>query len=407
MKKCVALVLVVVSLNVAAQRVSDSVWRSEVRTVSLTRDGIEGEPPVLTIGDGGKLVLRFDLMQASPRDLRCRIAHCNRDWQPDSLLPEEFMLGFDDESIDNMQFSFTTNVDYINYWHTVPPTYGSFVASGNYSLTVYLRNNPDSVFLTRRFYVSEGAARVATTLDRATATGGLMQNQEVNVTVQPDQMCQPQFLTVRVQQNGRTDNLRTLTFSGYDRGALAFSHRPENVFAGGNMFRFFDISNIHSPMYNVQQIERYGGQTFAMLRPLEDRSRKPFSSDRALMGGMKVNVYNRTNDATEADYVWVNFSLPMERPLLGGSLHIVGALTDWALDDRNLMEWNPRYKAYTARLFLKQGYYSYQLLYKPVGETEGQTATLEGDHFETPNRYTVFVYLRLPSDRYDRLIMVK
>ena len=71
------------------------------------------------------------------------------------------------------------------------------------------------------------------------------------------------------------------------------------------------------------------------------------------------------------------------------------------------MEWNSKYKAYTKRLLLKQGYYAYQLLFLPAGEKEGLTATLEGDHYAMSNSYTAYVYLRLPGARYDRLVGLK
>jgi hypothetical protein len=82
------------------------------------------------------------------------------------------------------------------------------------------------------------------------------------------------------------------------------------------------------------------------------------------------------------------------------------------------MEYNPQRRAYTKRLQLKQGYYAYQLLALPTylspsrgGVPEGgrdisATARLEGDHRETPNRYTVRVYYRSPADRADRLLSV-
>ena len=68
----------------------------------------------------------------------------------------------------------------------------------------------------------------------------------------------------------------------------------------------------------------------------------------------------------------------------------------------------PEYKAYVKRLLLKQGYYSYLLLATGRQQTEtSATATLEGDHVETPNMYTIYVYYREPSDRADRLVAVK
>jgi hypothetical protein len=209
---------------------------------------------------------------------------------------------------------------------------------------------------------------------------------------------------VVVQQNGRIDNLRQLPFGGYDRGALSFKNHAENVFYCGNTFRYFDISNIRTAMYNVWQIDEYGGEWYAMLKPLEDRSNKVFITEVTLNGGMKVNVWDRTNKQTEADYVYVNFSLPMDYPFLNGNIYVVGDLTQWKMDEHSRMEYNMELKAYTLRLLLKQGYYAYQLLFLPVGETQGQTAVLEGDHYEMKNTYTAYVYYRAPNDRYDRLV---
>ena len=229
---------------------------------------------------------------------------------------------------------------------------------------------------------------------------------EVDVRVEGKGL-RPEWTHVRVQQNGRQDNARWLRFHGYDQQAMNYSLEQENIFAGGNTYRYFDCSNIHLPMYNVVRVEEYGGEYFAMIRPEEDRSRKHFLSEKTLNGGMKVNVWDRRNKALEADYVWVNLSLPMEHPMLDRSVYIVGQLTDWKLDSTSRMDYRPEYKAYVKRLLLKQGYYSYQLLCMGRGHIESATARLEGDHMETPNEYIVYVYHRAPSDRADRLLAVK
>ncbi len=164
-------------------------------------------------------------------------------------------------------------------------------------------------------------------------------------------------------------------------------------------------------MYNIVKIEEYGGEVFAMVRPEEDRSKKHFLNEKTLNGGMKVNVWDRQNKALQADYVWVNISLPMAQPMIDKSVYVVGQLTDWKLDSASRMDYVPEYKAYVKRLLLKQGYYSYLLLTKGYGlEVMGYgsaTERLEGDHWETPNQYTVFVYHREPSDRADRLVAVR
>ena len=236
------------------------------------------------------------------------------------------------------------------------------------------------------------------------------QRQELDVQITPSRqfLSDPQYFSVFACQNGRLDNQRMLEFSGYDGQALAYRHRKCNIFHGGNSFRYFDCSNLHTPMYNILRVEEYGGEVFAILRPEEDRSRKQFLSEKNLNGGMKVNIMDRNNPRLEADYVWVTFSLPMAHPVLDGNIYIVGALTDWRLDSTSRMGYNPEYRAYTKRLLLKQGYYAYQLLVfsNAWPADRSRTAPLEGDHRETANDYTVYIYYRSPTDRADRLLSI-
>lgn len=396
-----------------SQVMTDSNWVSSVKTVMLCRNGVELEAPVMVLDGSDRLLLRFDVLGAEVGNFRYRIQHCDARWQVDDMQPYEFVNGFEEGSIDNYNPSFTTLTDYVNYCQYIPSQYSQLLISGNYVVSVFPQDAPDSTLFTRRFCVVEGSLKAAMQLVPPHDNGDIFRRREVDVFVEanPDYQgmqvsptLNPSYLHVVVQQNGRTDTRRELPFSGYEGGALCYRHRPENIFAAGNRFRYFDISNIRTAMYNVNRIEEYGGEWLAMLNPLEDRSNKPFVTEQTLNGGMKVNVWDRDNKETEADYVYVNFMLPMKYPFMNGSVHVVGDLTQWKLDERSRMEYDMGKKAYTFRLQLKQGYYAYQLLFKPAGEQQGLTATLEGDHYETPNNYTVYVYYRAPNDRYDRLV---
>ena len=402
--------------GVYAQVVTDSNYVERVKTVLLCRNGVELEPPVLVLGSDDRLLLRFDMLGAEVEGYRYRIRHCDSHWQVDDLEPNEYISGFEEAPIENNSSSFTTLTDYVHYYQYIPSQYGRLLLSGNYVLTVVPEDEPDSVLFTRRFCVTEGSLKVDVAVTVPYDNVSIFQRREVDVTVDNNldytgQLFPPQlnaaYLRVVVQQNGRQDNRRELEFSGYERGALCYRNRQANLFWGGNSFRYFDISNIRTVMYNVRHIEEYGGEWFALLKPLEDRSRAHYVAEQTLNGGMKVNVWDRTNKQTEADYVQVNFMLPMEYPYMNGNVYVVGDLTQWQLDEHSRMQYSPERKAYMLRLQLKQGYYAYQLLFVPKGETEGLTATLEGDHYETPNSYTVFVYYRAPSDRYDRLVAIR
>lgn len=403
------LALLCCALPLRAQTLCDTALRDDVKSVQLYVEGSELDFPVLTLGTNRRLVLEFDILGTQPEALTWRLLHCDRHWQPDGLEPYEFLNGFAEGTLDNYDFSFTTLTDYVHYSTTLPAAYAEFIHSGNYLVEVTTDNG--TLLLRRRFCVSEQAVKVEATVTRPYDGIDIDRRQEVDVTVESTDWkidLNEQWISVWVQQNGRLDNLRELTFSGFDGNALAYRQRQPNIFHGGNNFRYFDCSNLRTPMYNIVRIEEYGGETFAILRPEEDRSAKHYIAATTLNGGMKVNIWDRNNPRLEADYVWVNFSLPMAQPMLDGTVHIVGALTDWRIDSLSQMDYNPQYRAYTKRLLLKQGYYAYQLLvHSPARRGASATTRLEGDHREAPNRYTVYVYQHSPADRADRLIAVR
>lgn len=418
------MLLALLAPGAAAQRMGDSAWRADVKTVTLTREGVELEAPVLTMGGDDfdfsakeRMLLQFDVLADEAENLRYTLFHCDADWRRDELEPYEFMRGFESGEIENVEFSFGTLRPFVHYHQSVPAKGAAFIHSGNYIVAV--TDEEGDTLLTRRFWVNEGSVRVETSVTKPYDGADLMRRQEVDVTVKSAEFGvqgvspRPEWERVLVQQNGRLDNQRWLEFSGYDGNGLVYRYRPHNIFDGGNTFRYFDCSNLRTPMYNVMRVEEYGGELFAIIKPEEDRSKKHYLSEKTLNGGMKVNVRDRQNKALEADYVWVNLSLPMEQPWIDKSVYVVGQLTDWKLDESTRMEYKPEYKAYVKRLLLKQGYYAYQLLvksYDPRADGEmarSATEPLEGDHWETPNTYTVYVYHREPGDRADRLVAVK
>ena len=410
MRKVIFFFTVIINtLSMVAQTVvTDSVYSPNIKTVILGKQGVEMSLPIIQLGSNERLMLRFDELGDNSNYYRYRIDHCTHDWQISDISVSDYMDGFEDGAIDNQQFSFTTIEHYTNYWQTIPNDMSSFAASGNYLLTVYLQSDPDSIVFTRRFKVYEPMTTVEASVGRVQGSVGLMENQNLSVKVNPlegNYFINPDtYIFVYAEQNGRKDLTRLLPLESMSGNTLNYRWKKENVFPGGNEFRFFDFSNLQFPMNNIWKIEYFGGENIVFLKPDEDRSRKPYSLDIGLNGQYKIAVANAQNPNTEADYAWVNFSLPQELPFLDGNIYIIGDFTNWQMNDQSRMEWNQSMKAYTARLFLKQGYYAYQLLFLPAGSTVGETSRLEGNHFQTLNDYYIYVYQRNPGDLYDRLI---
>lgn len=410
MRKVIFFFTVIINtISMVAQTVvTDSVYSPNIKTVILGKQGVEMSLPIIQLGSNERLMLRFDELGDNSNYYRYRIDHCTHDWQISDISASDYMNGFEDGAIDNQQFSFTTIEHYTNYWQTIPNDISSFATSGNYLLTVYLQSDPDSIVFTRRFKVYEPMTTVEASVGKVQGSMGLMENQNLSVKVNPlegNYFINPDtYIFVYAEQNGRKDLTRLLPLESMSGNTLNYRWKKENVFPGGNEFRFFDFSNLQFPMNNIWKIEYFGGENIVFLKPDEDRSRKPYSLDIGLNGQYKIAVANAQNPNTEADYAWVNFSLPQELPFLDGNIYIIGDFTNWQMNDQSRMEWNQSMKAYTARLFLKQGYYAYQLLFLPAGSTVGETSRLEGNHFQTLNDYYIYVYQRNPGDLYDRLI---
>ena len=70
------------------------------------------------------------------------------------------------------------------------------------------------------------------------------------------------------------------------------------------------------------------------------------------------------------------------------------------------MQYDENKHAYTASIYLKQGYYNYAYAFLPNGSNRGDLSLTEGSHWETENQYEIMVYLRQPGDFYDQLVAI-
>ena len=87
-----------------------------------------------------------------------------------------------------------------------------------------------------------------------------------------------------------------------------------------------------------------------------------------------------------------------------GKIYLNGDFVQNLFTHESEMIYNPDNQQYEKALLMKQGNYNYQYLYVPNGQTEGNTAGVEGDFHETENEYTIYIYYHPMGARYDRLI---
>ena len=183
---------------------------------------------------------------------------------------------------------------------------------------------------------------------------------------------------------------------------LIYKYVDESAFWGGNEYLYFENKDVRAANVGVQFIdlkEIYHNYLFTNVSRKD--SRYTYNPD--INGNFQINVIDRTDFATEADYTMIHFSL-LHEELKDLDVHIYGNFNAFAIEDLTKMEFNPESRRYESTLLLKQGFYNYK--YVTVDKSTGQLdeGAISGNFWQTENNYKVLVYYRNLGARYDRLI---
>ena len=382
-----------------------------VRSLQVYPEGHPYAPPVIELDGPGRIEISFDHLNEEYTRLRFRLIHCNASWQPSALVESEYLDGFNEAPIDDYDYSRTTITHYVHYRLTIPQPGMTPLVSGNYLAQVYPEDDPDDVWLQARLMISEQTAQVDATVTSRTDVDYNQGHQQLGITVDTERAGVADAfndVTVKVQQNGRWDNEATLSkpLRLASRSVAVYEHQAPLIFPAGNEYRRFETVSTQFPGMGVEAIswnDPYYNFTLATDAP---RAETPYSYDQTQHGRFTPREYNSSQSDVEADYVVVHFALDMpEMP--GAMIFIDGDLTQRRFDPESLMVYNRAMGLYERAMLLKQGSYNYQYLTVPAGSNVGRTAPVEDDKFQTVNEYTVKVYTRGPTDRYDRLVGVQ
>ena len=387
----------------------NSIFQDEIKTVQFYRDGFELSNPEYVLGGEAKLVFKFDDLAEDTKNYSYTIIHCDADWNESYIRQNEYLSDQFDIPITDYAMSYNTTVKFVNYQVQIPNEECKPKISGNYALLVFENNDRNNLVLIQRFYVIEPLVRIEALVKKATFDPFNGANQEVDFKIFPDnlRLTNPgEDIKVVLMQNRRWDNcVRNLKPTNITENVLDYHYSKENVFAGGNEFRFFDIRTSRHNGENVNSIQFYRPYYHATLNTDVVRQSKTYDPYVEMNGNFNIESQDRVSDYdTECDYEFVHFSLQMDSPLMGGSINVFGALTGWNANKSNEMKWNFEHGQYELSLLLKQGYYNYQYVYVPTGSTKIDATNIEGSFFITENDYQIFAYYREQGSRYDRLV---
>jgi hypothetical protein len=280
--------------------------------------------------------------------------------------------------------------------------------SGNYVLLVYEDYDQKNVVLTKRFSLYERRVSIDAEMKRATLAKYSEEGQELDFRVDYGsyRINDPYHeLKVVVRQNNRWDRAVVGLMPKFVHGTkLIYDFDEENVFEGGNEFRFFGIQSTRYKSQRIKNIVFADPYYHIELRNDASRKRRGYSFHEDINGKYYIDVQESERDNLQADYVLVHFSLVTDYPLPGKEVFIGGELANWEYGKHNKMEFNPETGAYERILMLKQGYYNYEYVVRTKSTGALDNTYFEGSYYQTENDYLIFVYHRSPSGRYDKLV---
>lgn len=400
--------LLYLSGEMYAQRTE--VYAPHIQTVQVIANDNYLAPPIITLGRGENIEISFDELSHEYHRYQYVISHCNIDWTPSDLSELDYLDGFNNNPIDDYETSINTTMPYTHYKFRLPNNQVRMTLSGNYTVTVYDDSDSDTPIFKTCFRVLEQHVGISAVVSSDTEIDRNKSHQQVSFNIQHKGYVirnPQQEIKIQVMQNGRVDNMVSNispTYVGPDE--LRYTHNRALIFPAGNEYRRFEIVSTRFSNLGVESLQFHDPYYHATLFTSEPRIRN-YTYDEDQNGHFLVRYDDATDNDIEADYFFVHFTLPWDKPFQGGNLYLEGEFTYDTFNQQNEMKYNEETSSYESVQLLKQGAYNYLYLYVPDGSTKGETGPVEGNFYETENEYLILVYSRPFGERYDKLIGMK
>lgn len=408
MKKNITLIflLIIIRSSTVLAQYRDTIFNTNIASLQISRSGLVFSNPIIHLGSSDQLSVVFDEFGSKSNFYHYTLLHCNADWNPSDLLKNEYLEPYTNEPINEVLYSNNTIKDYVQYQFSFPNENIQITKSGNYILTVYAEDEQQPVFFKKIYVVEPTSVPISATIKQATDLSDKLLKQEVDITISKIGITNSSKVKLFIQQNGRSDNLISLSPTSTSSDQIIYDYDKENVFDGGSEFRTFDVKSIRYKLDHVQILEMRDNGPHAFLYPDKQRRYQAYESLTDINGRQFFKTEDYDNQMA-AEYVWVHFFIPMPQILELGKLYIFGELTQWKFLPEAEMTYNSKLSGYQGAIYVKQGLYNYQYLFLKQNAKMGQVEIIEGNHWETENEYSIFVYYRPDGAIADKLIGAK
>ncbi len=389
-------------------RFEDDVYLNYIKSVKFHHSGLPTSMPLIDLGSSGRLVLSFDDLEGGDKDFTYEIIHCDRNWNRSDLDEYDFINGFNNEEIDDISYSRSTDINYTNYRLNLPNDDIEWTLSGNYLLVVYEDEYDKVPALTRRFMVVEP---LVTVLGQVQDSRNVSQSKthhslEISINNKDFRISNAMSeIEVFLLQNHRWDTAMKGVKPRFVRGDnIEFGISSRIEFPAGKEFRIVDLRSSRYRGEGVHSLENRNGLTEALVQLDQNRYWQNYQDYDDINGQYVLENADR-GGAMGSEYMRVYFNIEVAAPLLENQdIYIIGGFNDWQLTEDNKLEFDSYRNIYSVNFLLRQGFYDYAYAVKKGDEVD--YSLLEGNWFQTRNEYTVLTYYSEFGSRFDRLIGV-
>ena len=390
--------------SATAQTVHEVIPPFNIKTISFIQND-QNKIPIFKLGEGFQL--KFDDLFGNEANYYYEIVHCDYNWIPTQIPKNEYLLGFDNQRIQEYTNSFNTLQIYSHYKLSIPNQFTQQLRiSGNYILKI-LDENKETVF-SRKFILFEERVNVPIQIKRARTIANMEYKHNLEFSIKSNNITfQNPLKNVKVVllQNGQWNTAIKDILPQYTIGNdLVYKYDTQTQFWAGNEFLFFDNKDIRASSNNIARIDAGNDIYSSYLYTNSARTNFPYSLTQDVNGNFVPRNINRTNSEVEADYSWVYFSLSAPAYMSDKGIYVNGMFNNYSLTPEFKMEYNPQKAIYVKAILIKQGFTNFQYTVADDNGNVDCENAIDGNFYQTENDYSVVVYYRENRDRYDRVV---
>ena len=350
--------------------------------------------------------IQFDDLYGNEANYYYEIVHCNYDWKHSDLSKNEYLQGFDGIRIQEYTNSLNALQLYSHYRIGFPNKNTQLLVSGNYMIKIL--NEDREVVFSRKLMIYENLVTVPMQIKRPRNINDVNYKQNLDFTIKsPNLLFQSPLQNVKVLllQNGKLNeaitNIKPMFTIGND---LIYKYDTETQFWGGNEFLYFENKIIRASTNFIARVDASNGVYNTHLYTNEARTNKAYTYNPDANGNFVPLNANAGNNAIEADYSWVFFTLSAPSYYEKKNIYINGMFNNYALSDEFKMDYNQEKGIYEKAIMIKQGFTNYQYVVADQNKKIDYENAIDGNFWQTENNYFAIIYYRENNQRYDRII---